>query len=138
MTLHDVTQENRVARINQALFRIAQALYEFRGLDERLQFIAKEVKELIGSSGAMVILVDHKTDEFFFREAAFENEITGQKVKEIRFPLDKGVAGEVYRTGKPMIVNDTSNSPHFFKRWTTRPTCRHTACWMSPSISRTG
>ena len=31
VTLHDVTQENRVSRINQALFRIAQALYEFRG-----------------------------------------------------------------------------------------------------------
>ena len=116
VTLHDVTKENRVSRINQALFRIAQALYEFRGLDERLQFIAKEVKELINSSGSMVILVDHKTDEFFFREAAFENEITGKKIKEIRFPLDKGVAGEVYRTGKPMIVNDTSNSPYFFKQ----------------------
>jgi PAS domain S-box-containing protein len=116
VTLHDVTQENRVTRINQALFRIAQALYEFRGLDERLQFIAKEVKELIDSGGSMVILVDHKTDQFFFREAAFENEITGKKVKEIRFPLDKGVAGEVYRTGKPLIVNNTSDSPHFFKQ----------------------
>jgi PAS domain S-box-containing protein len=116
VTLHDVTRENRVSRINQALFRIAQALYEFRGLDERLQFIAKEVKELIGSSGSMVILVDHKTDEFFFREASFENELTGKKVKEIRFPLNKGVAGEIYRTGKPMIVNDTSNSPYFFKQ----------------------
>jgi PAS domain S-box-containing protein len=116
VTLQDVTQENRGARINQALFRIAQALYQFRGLDERLQFIAKEVKELIDGSGAMVILVDHKTEEFFFREAAFESEITGQKIKEIRFPLNKGVAGEVYRTGKPLIVNNTSDSPHFFKQ----------------------
>ena len=116
VTLQDVTQENRGARINQALFRIAQALYQFRGLDERLEFIAKEVKELIDSSGAMVILVDHKTDEFFFREAAFESEVTGKKLKEIRFPLDKGVAGEVFRTGKPMIVNDTSNSPHIFRK----------------------
>ena len=116
VTLHDVTQENRVSSINRALFRIAQALYEFRGLDERLQFIAQEVKGLIDSSGAMVILVDDKTDEFFFREAAFENEITGKKVKEIRFPLDKGVAGEVYRTGKPLIVNDTSDSPLIFRK----------------------
>ncbi len=116
VTLHDVTRENRVSRINRALFRIAQSLYEFRGLDERLQFIAREVKELIDSTGSMVILVDQKTDEFFFREAAFENEITGKKIKEIRFPLDKGVAGEVYRTGLPLIVNDTSDSPHFFKQ----------------------
>jgi PAS domain S-box-containing protein len=116
VTLQNVTQENRVTRINKVLFRIAQALYEFRGLDERLQFIAKQVKELVGASGAMVILVDSKTNEFFFREAAFEDEITGHKVKEIRFPTNKGVAGEVYRTGKPMIVNDTSKSPFFFKQ----------------------
>ena len=116
VTLQNVTQEKRVTRINKALFRIAQALYEFRGLDERLQFIAKQVKELVGAGGAMVILIDPKTNEFFFREAAFEDEITGRKIKEIRFPLDKGVAGEVYRTGKPMIVNDTTTSPHFFKQ----------------------
>ncbi len=116
VTLQNVTQKNRVTRINKALFRIAQALYEFRGLDERLQFIAKQAKELIGASGAMVILVDPKTNEFFFREAAFEDEITGRKIKEIRFPVDKGVAGEVYRTGKLMIVNDTAKSPHFFKQ----------------------
>ena len=116
VTLQNVTREKRVTRINKALFRIAQALYEFRGLDERLQFIANKVKELVGASGAMVILVDSKTNEFFFREAAFEDEITGRRIKEIRFPVDKGVAGEVYRTGKPMIVNDTSKSPHFFKQ----------------------
>lgn len=116
VTLQNVTRENRVTRINKALFRIAQALYEFRALDERLQFIAKQVKELVGVGGAMVILVDPKTNEFFFREAAFEDENTGRKIKEIRFPVDKGVAGEVYRTGKPMIVNDTAQSPHFFKQ----------------------
>ena len=36
-------------------------------------------------------------------------------MKEIRFPADKGVAGQVYRTGKPLLVPDTSKSPHFFQ-----------------------
>jgi PAS domain S-box-containing protein len=116
VTLRDVTQEKRSGRINQALFRISQALHQFRTLDTRLEFITREVRELLGVEGAMVILLDEDKKEFFFREAVFDNLDTGQRLKEIRFPVDKGVAGEVYRTGKPLIVNDTSQSPFFFAK----------------------
>ena len=114
VTLRDITQEKRTARINQALFRISQALFQFRTLDARLEFITREVQDLLEVEGAMVILLDEKKKEFFFREAAFEDTTTGQKMKEIRFPADKGVAGQVYRTGKPLLVEDTSKSPYFF------------------------
>jgi PAS domain S-box-containing protein len=114
ITLRDVTQEKRTARINQALFRISQALYQFRTLDTRLEFITREVRQLLDVEGASVILLDEAKKEFFFRESVFDNMDTGQRMKEVRFPIDKGVAGEVYRTGKPLIVNDTSLSPFFF------------------------
>jgi len=114
ITLRDVTQEKRTTRINQALFRIAQALYQFRTLDARLEFITREVRQLLDVEGASVILLDDDQKEFFFRESVFDNLDTGQRMKEIRFPVDKGIAGEVYRTGKPLMVNDTSQDPFFF------------------------
>jgi PAS domain S-box-containing protein len=114
ITLRDVTQEKRTARINQALFRISQALYQFRTLDARLEFITREVRQLLDVEGASVILLDEAQKEFFFRESVFDNLDTGQRMKEIRFPVEKGVAGEVYRTGQPLMVNDTSQSPFFF------------------------
>ena len=114
ITLRDVTQDKRTARINQAMFRISQALYQFRTLNTRLEFITREVRQLLDVEGAMVILLDDENKEFFFREAVFDDIDTGQRMKEIRFPSDKGVAGEVYRTGKPLIVNDTSQSPFYF------------------------
>jgi PAS domain S-box-containing protein len=114
ITLRDVTQEKRTARVNQALFRISQALYQFRTLDTRLEFITREVRQLLGVEGASVILLDENQKEFFFRESVFDNLDTGQRMKEIRFPVDKGIAGEVYRTGRPLMVNDTSQSPYFF------------------------
>ncbi len=116
ITLRDVTQEKRTARINQALFRIARALYQFRTLDARLELITREVRELLGAEGAMVILIDENTREFFFREAVFDDSETGKRMKEVRFPLEKGVAGEVYRTGTPQVVHDTSQSPLFFAK----------------------
>ncbi|MCF8081444.1 MAG: GAF domain-containing protein, partial [Desulfobacterales bacterium] len=101
-------------RVNHALFRIAEALYRFRRLDERLEFIARQVQDLLEVEGASVILLDEARKEFYFRVAAFEDSETGDKMKEVRFPADKGVAGEVYRTGKPLLVPDTSQSPHYF------------------------
>ena len=116
ITLRDVTQEKRSTRINEALFRISQALHQYRGLDERLQFITREVRDLIGVEGASVILLDEKTKEFYFRESIYDDGKTGQKMKEIRFPANKGVAGEVYRTGEPLIVHNTATDPHFFSQ----------------------
>ena len=116
ITLRDVTREKRTARINQALFRISKALHRYRGLDERLAFITREVRDLMGVEGASVILLDEEKQEFFFRESVYDDDKTGEKMKEIRFPADKGVAGHVYKTAKPLIVLDTSTDPHFFQQ----------------------
>ena len=113
ITLRDVTEKRLNARVNRALFRIARAMYQYRGLDQRLALITKEVQDLLGVEGAMVILLDEENQEFFFREAIFDKTETGSNFKEIRYPVDKGIAGLVYRTGKPQIVQDAYKSPYF-------------------------
>ncbi|MGD2097593.1 MAG: PAS domain S-box protein [Desulfobacterales bacterium] len=115
VTLRDVTEEKRNARLNRALFRIAQAMYQYRGLDQRLALITKEIQDLLGVEGAMVILLDEENQEFFFREAVFDESETGTNFKEIRYPVDKGIAGLVYRTGKPQIIKDAYKNPHFVR-----------------------
>ena len=113
VTLRDVTREKRNARINRALFRIARAMYHYRGLDQRLALITGEIRDLLGVEGAMVILLDEANQEFYFREAVFDKTETGTNFKEIRYPADEGIAGLVYRTGKPQIVQDAYKSPYF-------------------------
>ena len=112
--LRDVTREKRITRMNEALYRVAKALPRYQSLNERLEFIIKEVQDIIGLRGASVILLDEKKNEFFFRQAVYEDGETDKRIKEVRFPADKGVAGYVYRTGKPLIVPDYPNSPYFF------------------------
>jgi PAS domain S-box-containing protein len=116
ITLRDVTAEKRMARANEALFRISKALYQFRSLDDRLEFITREIQDLLTTEAALVILIDEEKNEFFFRAAAYEDAEAQQRYRETRFPLDKGVAGNVYRTGKPMMVHDYYNSPYFYHR----------------------
>ena len=114
ITLRDVTARKRAEQINRALFRIARALYRFPRLDRMLEYITRQVQKLIRVAGAMVILIDEQRQEFYIPVAAYEDGETGSKMKEVRFPMDKGVAGQVYRTGKPLIVRDTAESPYFY------------------------
>lgn len=118
--VRDVTEEKKAHRIKAILFRITQKLPLFSRLDDLLAFIIKEVKSVSRVEGASVILLDEKANEFYFRAVTYDDIETGRKMQEIRFPADQGVAGEVYRTGKPLIVPDTSQNPFFYQqvdRW---------------------
>ena len=112
--LRDITQEKRVARNNEALLRISMALPEYPDLDELLDYISREIKSLLGVEGALVILLDEEKDELYFEAAAHDDSDAEKRIKEIRFPAGKGVAGKVIRTGEPVIVLDTSKDPDFY------------------------
>ncbi len=106
--LRDVTHERRIARNNEALRRISMALPAYPDLEDLLDYISGEVQGLIGSEGALVILLDEERQELFFPGAAYEDTATTNRVKEVRFPIDELVAGKVIRTGRPMIIPEVS------------------------------
>lgn len=116
VTLRDITQEKRLARINQTLFRITKAIPHYRDLDGLLAFITREIQDLLDIESASIILLDEDRQEFYFSAVHHDDSETGRKFREIRFPADKGVAGHVYKTGRPLIVPDTSASPYYFKQ----------------------
>lgn len=109
--LRDVTLEKRIARNNQAMLRISMALPQYPDLDELLNYISSEIRDLLGVEGGVVILLDEERQEIFFPGVAYDDTATQKRVKEIRFPVDQAdqvVAMKVIRTGEPVIVNDTS------------------------------
>lgn len=114
--LRDITQEKRRALNNQAMLRVSMALPEHPELEELLDFVSNEIKKLLGTEGALVILLDAEKEELYFLGAAYDDPATTQRVKEIRFNLDQLVAGRVIRTGKPIIVSDTSADPELSRQ----------------------
>ena len=115
VVLRDVTREKRIERTHQALSRIAMAIHQHQALKSLLGFITDEIRTLLGVEGASVVLLDEKHQEFFFPVTAYEDPEAGRRIREIRIPAEKGVVGYVYRTGKPLIVPDTSQSDLFLK-----------------------
>jgi len=116
LTLRDITQQKRLAGTNQILFRISEALHHYARLDDLIDYINKEIKELIMVEGAFVLLLDERKEEFYFYSALFLDSESEKKFKEIRFPADQGVSGHVKKTGKPLTIQDAALCPFFLKR----------------------
>ena len=106
--IRDITQERRVSRNNEAILRISMALPEHPNLEELLDYINSEIKKLLNSEGSVVILLDEEKNEFYILGASYDTTDTQKRVKEVRFSMDQLVAGRVIKTGKPIIVSDTS------------------------------
>ena len=112
--LRDITQEKRMARTNESMLRISMALPAYPGLEDLLDYISSEIRRSLNVEVAIVILLDEEKNEFYFLGAAYEDQVTQKRAKEIRYPADKGIAGRVVKTGEPVIVPDTSQDPDFY------------------------
>jgi PAS domain S-box-containing protein len=106
--LRDITRVKQIARSNEAMLRISLALPEYTELYELLDYVSGVIKELMGTEGGVVILLDEQRQELFLRGAAYDDTATQRRVKEVRFGVDELVAGKVIKTGKPIIMNDIS------------------------------
>ncbi|MEJ2724923.1 MAG: GAF domain-containing sensor histidine kinase [Deltaproteobacteria bacterium] len=84
------------------------ALPKYPDLEDLLDYVNGEVKRLLGAEGSVVILLDEEKQELFILGAAYDAGVTEKRVKEVRFSMDQLVAGQVIKTGEPMIVSDTS------------------------------
>ncbi len=113
--LRDITQEKRIARNNEALLKISMALPEYPDLEELLRYTSGEVKRLLGTEGSLVILLNEEKGELNFKAAAHDDLDTEKRMKDVRFPANKGICGKVIGTGEPIIVPDTSKDPNFYQ-----------------------
>ena len=112
--LQDITHEKRIERNNELLLRISKALPEYPDLEGLLDYISNEIKRVVNAEGALVILLDEEKNELFFKAAAHDDSAAEKRIKEIRFPANKGVAGKAIRTGESIVVQDTSKDPDYY------------------------
>lgn len=105
MVFRDVTMEKRIDRNQGAINRISQALPQYPELPRLLEYISNEIKELLGTQGANVMLLDEKAEEFYVLGMAHDDPTTRERVRKTRFPVDELLSGQVVKSGKPLIMN---------------------------------
>ncbi|MBU1108249.1 MAG: GAF domain-containing protein [Candidatus Riflebacteria bacterium] len=78
-----------------------------RLLDNLLQLLVEVTSDIAGAERGTLFLVDTESGELFSRVFG------GEATEEIRFPLEKGIAGAVMASGEIRIVCDAYNDPLF-------------------------
>ncbi len=104
--------EKRVARLDR-MVTIGHLLNSTLDLSELLELIIKTGAELVEARAASIMLVDERTGELFFAAATGESQ-KQLRQSQIKVPIEGSIAGTIYQTGEPVIVDDVSgDSRHY-------------------------
>ncbi|MEE9252772.1 MAG: HD domain-containing phosphohydrolase [Thermodesulfobacteriota bacterium] len=91
----------------RSLLEIGKSLSAERDLDKLLHIILLEVTRVMEAERSSILLVDKERGELWSRIAQ------GLEIKEIRIPLDKGIAGHVATTGETLNIPEAYEDPRF-------------------------
>ncbi|MDQ1328217.1 MAG: Response regulator [Candidatus Poribacteria bacterium] len=85
-------------------------------IDTSLEFIIQKTKELLDAVGASILFFDHRKSDLYFPVVVAEEKEVETRLKQLRLPIDSGIAGLVFRENKPVIVSDVNSEKHFYKQ----------------------
>jgi len=107
--MSDNTQsdESTLRRHLEVLLGVMRRLASEPRLDPLLGSIAEETCELLDAERTTLFLYDAATDELTSRT------VTESEIEVIRFPADRGIAGAVARSKRPLIIPDAYADPRF-------------------------
>lgn len=80
-------------------------------LDALLQLITTTATELLECEAASILLYDEKNPRLFFAAATGSDP---EKLAEIPVPIGGSLAGTIFRTNHPMILNDVQQDPRHY------------------------
>jgi Nif-specific regulatory protein len=96
------------------LYTLGQAFSSLMTLDTLLPSIITRTKEIMQAESCALLLLDEEHQEFYFPVTSDLSPTIEARMKNIRFPADKGVAGWVLQQCKPALVLDASRDDRFY------------------------
>ncbi len=79
-------------------------------LMDMLEQIISMTQHMLNAEAASILLFRNNTNELYFEVASGP---VGRALRQVKLNTQYGIAGQVVRTGKPLIVNDVSRSANF-------------------------
>ncbi len=97
-------KEQRIRKL-EAILNVAKAMSTERDLGVLLEEIVEHARAVVEATRGSIFLLDRDRNELWSKVA--------QGAREIRFPADKGIAGHVAQTKKPLNIPDAYADPRF-------------------------
>jgi transcriptional regulator with GAF, ATPase, and Fis domain len=98
----------------ELLYDVSRSLHALIELDELLPIVVEKTKELLAADGCSVILLDETGRELYFPWVSPESAAVAERLRHLRMPADKGIAGAVVQTGQSLLVPDVRRDPRFY------------------------
>jgi serine phosphatase RsbU (regulator of sigma subunit) len=83
-------------------------------LEDLCRLVISKCGEALHAEGVGILLQDRNTQELFFPYVANEDPVAAERLRGLRFPADRGIAGEVLRCGRPIRVDDVNADRRFY------------------------
>src|SRR5512137_2698261 len=93
------------------LVELSVTLNSTLDLDALLQLITATATELLDCEAASILLYDEKDPHLFFAAATGSDPA---KLAEIPVPIDSSLAGTIFRTNQPLILNNVEQDPRHY------------------------
>src|SRR5437660_1322817 len=97
-------RERRIQKL-EIILNVAKAMSTERDLGVLLEEIVEHARSVVDATRGSIFLLDKDKSELWSKVA--------QGAREIRFPADKGIAGHVAQTKKPLNIPDAYADPRF-------------------------
>src|SRR5947208_13679498 len=97
-------RERRIQKL-EIILDVAKAMSTERDLGVLLEEIVEHARSVVAATCGSIFLLDKDKNELWSKAA--------QGAREIRFPADKGIAGHVAQTKKPLNIPDAYADPRF-------------------------
>jgi len=98
----------------ELLYDVSRSLHGRIEINELLPFVVEKTKELLAAEGCSVILLDETGRELYFPFVSPENSAIADRLRRVRMPADKGIAGAVVQSGTSLLVPDVRSDARFY------------------------
>ena len=90
------------------IYNVGQIITSEMNMVVLFELIIEQTNQIMGTERSSVFLYNEKTTELWSLVA------TGMEKNKIRIPSDYGIAGSVFQSKTPLIINDAYNDPRFY------------------------
>jgi len=96
------------------LYELGCAFAARLDLGELNALVLQQCRDVLNAEAAAVLLLDPESRELYFPYAADQNPEVTQRLASIRFPADRGIAGQVLQTGRSVRIDRAASDPRFY------------------------
>ena len=90
------------------IFELSRSFNALIEIDELLPAIIEKTQEILHAESSAILLFDEEKQELSFLITSDVSPERAARLRDIRFPADKGLAGWVLQHGTPTLIPDVT------------------------------